>query len=68
MLRKWSGLILEGTKRAERPIDSAKFYKSQLEAAGFTNIVEVMYKWPSNRWPKDAKFKELGMSKSHTFI
>jgi hypothetical protein len=68
VLCKWSDLILEGTKRAGRPINSAKFYKSQLETAGFTNVVEVIYMWPQNRWPKDAKFKELGVSEILAFI
>jgi hypothetical protein len=68
VLCKWSNLILEGTKRAGRPINSAKFYKSQLETAGFTNVVEVIYMWPQNRWPKDAKFKELGASEILAFI
>ena len=28
--------------------------------AGFDDVVEVRYKWPQNRWPKDKKLKELG--------
>jgi hypothetical protein len=31
-------------------------------AAGFENVVEVVWKWPTNRWPKDRKMKELGES------
>jgi hypothetical protein len=27
---------------------------------GFTNIVETRFKWPSNCWPKDKKYKGLG--------
>lgn len=53
---------------AGRPINSSKFYKSQLETAGFSNVVEVIYMWPQNRYPKDAKFKELGMSEVLAFI
>jgi hypothetical protein len=56
----WSSLILEASNKLGRPVDSAKGYKSQLEEAGFTNVVETKYKWPQNRWPKDPKFKELG--------
>jgi hypothetical protein len=43
-------------------MDSAKSYKTQLEAAGFTNVVEVKYMWPQTRWPKEQKYKEIGMS------
>ncbi|RDW61657.1 S-adenosyl-L-methionine-dependent methyltransferase-16 [Coleophoma crateriformis] len=59
-LKKWCDLLTEGCAAAGRPIDSAKHYKSQLEAAGFENVVEVQYRWPMGRWPKDKKAKELG--------
>lgn len=29
--------------------------------AGFQDIRVSVYKWPSNDWPNDAKFKELGI-------
>uniref|UniRef100_A0A0D2YEY1 Methyltransferase tdiE n=1 Tax=Fusarium oxysporum (strain Fo5176) TaxID=660025 RepID=A0A0D2YEY1_FUSOF len=29
--------------------------------AGFVDIVETMYKWPSNGWPRDPKYKEMGL-------
>ena len=32
-----------------------------MEAAGFENVVGVVYKWPTNRCPRDKKHKELGM-------
>lgn len=60
-VKKWADLILEGTILVGRACDSAKNYKSQLEDAGFTNVVEIKYKWPMNRWPKDPGLKELGM-------
>jgi hypothetical protein len=41
--------------------DSATKYTEQLAAVGFTNIQQTIYKWPQNQWPKDPKFKELGM-------
>jgi hypothetical protein len=59
-LRKWSDFLLDATTKASRPINSAELYKSQLQEAGFTNVVEVTYKWPVNTWPKNRKFKELG--------
>ena len=60
-LKKWSELLLEATIKAGRPIDSARSYKSQMEAAGFTGVTEVQYKWPQNRWPRNKRFKELGV-------
>jgi hypothetical protein len=59
-LRKWSDLMLEATQKAGSPINSAKLYKSQLEIAGFCNVVEVQYKWPQNSWPANKHLKELG--------
>ncbi|KAH6874267.1 S-adenosyl-L-methionine-dependent methyltransferase [Thelonectria olida] len=60
-LQKWSAIQLDATIKAGRPINSAESYKSQLADAGFTDIVETVYKWPTNHWPKDKKLKELGI-------
>ncbi|RDW95065.1 hypothetical protein BP5796_00828 [Coleophoma crateriformis] len=60
-LTKWCQLMMDGCAAMGRPIDSAVRYKAQLEEAGFTDVVELKYKWPLNRWPKDKKAKELGM-------
>lgn len=57
---KWGDLMLEAAANWNRPLDSPKFYKEQLAAAGFINVHQTIYKWPSNPWPKDPKFKELG--------
>ncbi|KAH9218270.1 S-adenosyl-L-methionine-dependent methyltransferase [Leptodontidium sp. 2 PMI_412] len=59
-LKKWSDLFMEGCEKLGRPANSAELYKSQLEAIGFVDVVETKYIWPSNRWPKDRKLKELG--------
>ncbi|KAJ3547835.1 hypothetical protein NM208_g1306 [Fusarium decemcellulare] len=59
-LYKWSNLLLESTEKIGRPFGGTALYKSQLEAAGFDNVTQRVYKWPQNRWPKDPKFKELG--------
>ncbi|KAH6871398.1 S-adenosyl-L-methionine-dependent methyltransferase [Thelonectria olida] len=60
-LRKWSTIQLEATIKAGRPINSAESYKLQLAEAGFTDIVETVYKWPTNHWPEDKKLREIGM-------
>jgi hypothetical protein len=31
-----------------------------MEEAGFVDVVEVQFKWPTNKWPEDAHLKELG--------
>jgi SAM-dependent methyltransferase len=57
---EWVINLLEGTKLIGRPFDGANKYKAQLEAQGFQNVHQVVFKWPQNTWPKDAKHKELG--------
>ncbi|KNB16444.1 hypothetical protein FOXG_14305 [Fusarium oxysporum f. sp. lycopersici 4287] len=58
---KWGELMLEAADKFGAPLDSCKRYKQQLADAGFVDIVETMYKWPSNGWPRDPKFKEMGL-------
>ncbi|CRK27683.1 hypothetical protein BN1723_014004 [Verticillium longisporum] len=57
----WVTQLLEGTRKIGRPFDGAFDYKKQLEAQGFQNVQQVVFKWPQNTWPKDPKYKELGM-------
>jgi hypothetical protein len=35
-------------------------YKRWMEAAGFVDVVETIYKVPSSPWPKNQKLKEIG--------
>ncbi|OBR02599.1 TAM domain methyltransferase [Colletotrichum higginsianum IMI 349063] len=58
--QRWAVHMREAAAIWKRPLDSCMFYKQQLAEAGFTNVTERVYKWPSNPWPKDGKFKELG--------
>jgi SAM-dependent methyltransferase len=59
-LYRWSTLLLESTQKIGRPFGGTSSLKSQMEAAGFKNVSQRVYKWPQNRWPKDPKYKELG--------
>lgn len=52
--------MLEAAAKLNRPLDSMTYYKQQLMDVGFTNVTESLYKWPTNSWPKDRKFKEIG--------
>ncbi|RDL31152.1 S-adenosyl-L-methionine-dependent methyltransferase [Venustampulla echinocandica] len=60
-LHQWSELILSASVKIGRPINSAKSYKAQMEHAGFTGIHETADLWPTNKWPKDPNYKELGL-------
>lgn len=59
-IQKWQDLLHEGAKLMGRPFNCAKSYREQLEARGFVNIREVVFKWPQNKWPKSRKYKEIG--------
>tara|TARA_R110002060_G_scaffold61789_5_gene71231 strand:+ start:1063 stop:1296 length:234 start_codon:yes stop_codon:yes gene_type:complete len=51
-----------------REIHTAHTYKERMIAAGFENVTEVIYKWPTNRWPKDKRMKELGKKRDQLFV
>ena len=53
--------MLKSANVLGRYSNSAESYKAQMEAAGFENAVEIVNKWPQNRWPRDPKYKEIGM-------
>jgi hypothetical protein len=59
-LWKWMLLVMEAMEKFGRPVSAAQNWKTMMEAAGFEDVVETIYKWPTNRWPRDAKYKELG--------
>ncbi|EEU37404.1 uncharacterized protein NECHADRAFT_101990 [Fusarium vanettenii 77-13-4] len=59
-LAKWCKLLEEAAAKLERKFAKTPSFKGYLADAGFTEIVETRFKWPTNRWPKDPKYKELG--------
>lgn len=59
-LHKMSVMTVEAAKNLGRPIHLAPEYKEMFEKAGFEDVTLKRFKWPSNIWPKDPKFKEMG--------
>lgn len=59
-LRRWSDLLVEASENLGRTLVCSRSYKKWLEEQGFINVVELIFKWPQNSWPKDKKYKELG--------
>lgn len=59
-LFKWCQLLREGTTKLQRPFESFDAIKTAMTKAGFIEIVDTRFKWPTNQWPKDQKYKELG--------
>lgn len=62
-LVQWNRHFLDASIKLGAPTNSANKYKQQLIDAGFINVVQVQYKWPINPWPKDPKYKNLGVLK-----
>jgi len=60
-LVKWNQLLVEASKKLGATLDCSLHYREWMIAEGFTNVVQVNYKWPINSWPKDPKYKNLGL-------
>ncbi|MBE3049312.1 hypothetical protein IMZ48_43795 [Candidatus Bathyarchaeota archaeon] len=59
-LFRWSKLMHGAFAGAGRHGDSALSYPQQMSEAGFVDINVIQEKWPSNRWPRDKKYKQIG--------
>ncbi len=59
-LDEWSRTLNEGFAGIGRSMSTALKYSEQLAEAGFVDVVEVRKKWPTNRWPKDSRYKQIG--------
>lgn len=59
-LNRWGHLMNEAFRVAKRPVDSGLYYQQQLAEVGFVDIGVVHEKWPTNRWPRDRKYKQIG--------
>ncbi|KAJ6785848.1 hypothetical protein PWT90_08723 [Aphanocladium album] len=60
-LAQWCKACMDAGQNLQRPIFPVVEYKNYLVAAGFEDVVEVQRKWPINNWPRQRKFKELGI-------
>jgi hypothetical protein len=50
-LEKFGEMLLEGSLKLGVGLDVALITKQLMEEAGFVDVVQVIYKWPLNRWP-----------------
>lgn len=60
-LQQWNDLLIKGAEALGRPITEPQHHKQRVLDAGFVNIEEKRYRWPTNRWPKDKNLKEVGL-------
>src|SRR3569833_2765726 len=59
-LVRMSHMTVEASERLGRPINLGWKYKEMFEEAGFVDVTVRHFKWPSNIWPRDKRFKEMG--------
>lgn len=38
-----------------------RHYSAMMRTAGFVNCTDRNFKWPTNNWPRDLRYKEIGM-------
>ena len=58
-LSYWSSKICEAAEKYNRPIPIYTEYKTWFEEAGFVDIKQVIFKSPTNSWPKSSRLKEV---------
>lgn len=56
----WVLWLMQAMEAFGRPLTVAQNWKTMLEEAGFVDVVERVYKWPTNSWPSNPKYKKLG--------
>jgi hypothetical protein len=57
---KWINALIQGSQNLGRPLTDAKKHDQRLINAGFQNVHKKVFKWPTNSWPKDRYYKEIG--------
>ena len=56
-----SHMTVKAANALGRPIDKAHTYEAMFQKAGFEDVQLKRFKWPSNEWPRDKKFKKMGL-------
>ncbi|KAJ3544246.1 hypothetical protein NM208_g3155 [Fusarium decemcellulare] len=60
-LNRWDELTSKGAANLGRPFDEGVNHEKRLKEQGFVNVTRKSFKWPINTWPKDPKYKEIGL-------
>jgi hypothetical protein len=60
-LMRWVSLMLEAAARLGHDWEKTKKYKTWMEKAGFVDIREKFFAWPTNTWPRGRHHKTLGV-------
>ncbi|KAK1856351.1 methyltransferase domain-containing protein [Colletotrichum chrysophilum] len=60
-LMKWANLLLEASIKLGRPYMEIPNLKQLMIEAEFEDVTMHVYKWPTNGWPKDPRYREIGL-------
>jgi SAM-dependent methyltransferase len=60
-LEKFHGMMIQGVKSLGKDMTRAPKYKEYFRDAGFIDIVEKQFRWPTNDWPKGKYYKSVGL-------
>ncbi|KAJ4182283.1 hypothetical protein NW767_013864 [Fusarium falciforme] len=60
-LNRWDELTSKGAANLGRPFDEGVNHEKRLKEQGFVNVTRKTFKWPINTWPRDPKYKEIGL-------
>ncbi|KAF5512185.1 Secondary metabolism regulator LAE1 [Colletotrichum aenigma] len=67
-LSKWAEYLMEASiKLGAAWVDTPELRQLMVDI-GFEDVALSTYKWPTNAWPKDPHFKELGMWNNENFM
>lgn len=59
-LSKWCNLLGEAFMKLGNTSIEFHEIKAIMQEVGFIDVVDKRFKWPTNFWPRDKKYKELG--------
>src|SRR5690348_9859507 len=59
-MRQFSNALHESTQIFGTPIDDPTRWKGWFEERGFEEVTEIVYKMPTNPWPRDQRLKLIG--------
>jgi len=57
---KWNEMLMEASSKIGRDWGCARNYKRWFEEAGFEDVVERRFYWPSGPWAKGQYYKNIG--------
>ncbi|TDZ27220.1 Secondary metabolism regulator LAE1 [Colletotrichum spinosum] len=60
-LSRYAGLLREAAVKFGRVYVEPPSLKPLMAEVGFENVTLVRYQWPTNDWPRDPKWKEVGI-------